>query len=235
MTALLQVRGIEAGYGPAPAIKDVSFSVNAGQVTALLGANGAGKSTTMLTLSGLLKLRAGEVLIGGRSIANMSNDDIVRLGLVQVPQGRQIFPAMTVTENIELGAFVRRREGIDADLDRVLAYFPRLAERRRQLAGTLSGGEQQMLAIGRALMAKPRVLLLDEPSLGLAPVIVDSVYEIVLSLVADGLGIVLAEQNIAMALSVASLVCILRNGAVFASGTGQEMKSSDLIGQAYLG
>jgi len=234
MTALLDVSGIEAGYGPAPAIEGVSFVAKAGEVTALLGANGAGKSTTMMTLSGLLKLRRGEIRIDGRSIGRLTNDQIMQLGLAQVPQGRQIFPQMTVGENVELGAFLRRRQTIKSDLEKVLAYFPRLKERYGQLAGTLSGGEQQMLAIGRALMAKPRILLLDEPSLGLAPVIVESVYDIIRSLTADGLALVLAEQNVAMALAIASQVCILRNGAVFASGTPAQIQAGDLIGQAYL-
>ncbi|ALG73588.1 hypothetical protein VY88_22470 [Azospirillum thiophilum] len=232
---MLSVRGLKAGYGAALAVRDLSFDAGACAVTALLGANGAGKTTTMLAISGLLPVRAGEIRFEGRPAANIGNDRLVRLGIVQVPQGRQVFPQMTVRENLELGAFLRRDGGIAADLDRVFGHFPRLAERAGQAAGTLSGGEQQMLAIGRALMARPKLLLLDEPSLGLAPVVVDAVYAIIRRLAEDGLAILLAEQNVAKALSVASRGFVLENGRVIAAGSSAELGATDFVRKAYLG
>ncbi|CAO3435467.1 ABC transporter ATP-binding protein [Azospirillum doebereinerae] len=232
---MLSVRGLKAGYGAALAVRDLSFDAGACAVTALLGANGAGKTTTMLAISGLLPVRAGEIRFEDRPAANIGNDRLVRLGIAQVPQGRQVFPQMTVRENLELGAFLRRDGGVAADLDRVFGHFPRLAERAGQAAGTLSGGEQQMLAIGRALMTRPKLLLLDEPSLGLAPVVVDAVYAIIRRLAEDGLAILLAEQNVAKALSVASRGFVLENGRVIAAGSAAELGATDFVRKAYLG
>lgn len=232
---MLQVRGLEISYGAAVAVRDASFDVEQRQVTALLGANGAGKTTTMLALSGLLPVCSGTIHFEGVRVDNLNNERLLRLGIVQVPQGRQVFPQMSVLENLELGAFVRRDREIRADLARVFDTFPRLAERAAQMAGTLSGGEQQMLAIGRALMARPKLLLLDEPSLGLAPIVVDAVYEIIGRLVSDGLAILLAEQNVARALSVATRSFILENGTVVASGTRAELTETSFVQKAYLG
>jgi branched-chain amino acid transport system ATP-binding protein len=235
MTVALELDAVEAGYGPVAAIRCISVKAEPRRITALLGANGAGKTSTMLAISGLLAARSGDIRLDGASVATLRNDERVRRGIVQVPQGRQLFPRMTVRENIEMGAFLRRGPQVAADLERVLSYFPAIASRLAQTAGTLSGGEQQMVAIGRALMARPRVLLLDEPSLGLAPVVVDGVYEIVRRLRDDGLTILLAEQNVKMALAVASNVFVLQNGKVSASGGVAEMATNDFIRKAYLG
>jgi branched-chain amino acid transport system ATP-binding protein len=232
---MLSVSGLTLSYGAAVAVRDVSFEVREHEVTVLLGANGAGKTTIMMALSGLLPIRAGDIHLDGHRITGVGNDQLVALGIVQVPQGRQVFPGMTVRENLELGAFLRRDRGVDTDIDRIFAHFPKLAERAGQTAGTLSGGEQQMLAIGRALMGKPRLLLLDEPSLGLAPVVVDAVYAIIAELVRDGLTILLAEQNVAKALSVAARGFVLENGAVIVSGSGAELAATDFVHRAYLG
>ncbi|GGC89483.1 ABC transporter ATP-binding protein [Chelatococcus reniformis] len=232
---MLSVSGLTLSHGAAVAVRDVSFEVREHEVTVLLGANGAGKTTIMMALSGLLPVRAGDIRLDGHRITGAGNDRLVGLGIVQVPQGRQVFPGMTVRENLELGAFLRRDRNVGTDLDRIFAHFPKLAERTGQTAGTLSGGEQQMLAIGRALMGKPRLLLLDEPSLGLAPVIVDAVYDIVAELVRDGLTILLAEQNVAKALSVAARGFVLENGTVIASGSGAELAATDFVHRAYLG
>jgi branched-chain amino acid transport system ATP-binding protein len=232
---MLQVNGLTVSYGAAVAVRDASFEVAPRQVTALLGANGAGKTTTMLALSGLLPVKTGAVHFEGARVENFNNERLLRLGIVQVPQGRQVFAQMSVLENLELGAFVRRDREIKADLARVFDIFPRLAERSDQWAGTLSGGEQQMLAIGRALMARPKLLLLDEPSLGLAPIVVDAVYEIIARLVSDGLAILLAEQNVTKALSVAAKSFILENGTVIASGTSAELAATSFVQKAYLG
>ncbi|MGB3865144.1 MAG: ABC transporter ATP-binding protein [Xanthobacteraceae bacterium] len=232
---MLRVSGITVSYGAAVAVRDASFEVAQRQVTALLGANGAGKTTTMLALSGLLPVRAGTIYFEGVRVDNLNNERLLRLGIVQVPQGRQVFPQMSVLDNLELGAFVRSDREIRTDLARVFEIFPRLAERSRQWAGTLSGGEQQMLAIGRALMARPKLLLLDEPSLGLAPIVVDAVYEIIGRLASDGLAILLAEQNVAKALSVADKSFILENGTVSASGTKDELAATSFVQKAFLG
>lgn len=234
MSAILSLRGVSAGYGPVDAISDVSLKVEAGRVTALLGSNGAGKTTTMMAISGLLKLRSGEVLLDGKPVRKHTNEAMVSAGIVQVPQGRQVFGEMSVRENLLTGAFMHRKGRPESLMDSVLDQFPRLRERMRQSAGTLSGGEQQMLAIGRALMSRPRVLLLDEPSLGLAPVVVDQMYAYVRNLVATGMSVLLAEQSVGKALSVASDVCLLRNGQVFAAGPVEELRHSDLMAEAYL-
>lgn len=232
---MLQVDGLTVSYGAAVAVRGAAFEALPRQVTALLGANGAGKTTTMLALSGLLPIQSGDIVFEGTRVDNFNNERLLRLGIVQVPQGRQIFPQMSVLENLELGAFVRRDREIKTDIARVFDIFARLGERQSQLAGTLSGGEQQMLAIGRALMARPKLLLLDEPSLGLAPIVVDAVYEIIAKLAADGLAILLAEQNVTKALSVAARSFILENGAVIASGTSAELAATSFVQKAYLG
>ena len=232
---MLRVDGLKVSYGAAIAVRGASFEAMPRQVTALLGANGAGKTTTMLALSGLLPVTGGDILFDGTHVTNLGNERLLKLGIVQVPQGRQVFPQMSVLENLELGAFVRRDREIKADLVRVFDYFPQLAERSSQWAGTLSGGEQQMLAIGRALMARPKLLLLDEPSLGLAPLVVDTVYEIIARLAADGLAILLAEQNVAKALSVAAQGFVFENGAVIVAGSSAELAATDFVQKAYLG
>ncbi len=232
---MLRVSGITVSYGAAVAVRDASFDVAQRQVTALLGVNGAGKTTTMLALSGLLPVRAGMIHFEGVRVDNLNNERLLRLGIVQVPQGRQVFPQMSVLDNLELGAFVRNDREIKTDLARVFDIFPRLAERSKQWAGTLSGGEQQMLAIGRALMARPKLLLLDEPSLGLAPIVVDAVYEIIGRLASDGLAILLAEQNVTKALSVAAKSFILENGTVTAGGTKDELAATSFVQKAFLG
>lgn len=232
---MLSVRSLEVRYGASVAVRDVSFDAGEAQVTALLGANGAGKTTTMMALSGLMRVSRGEIRFAGEPTTNLANDRLVRLGIVQVPQGRQVFPHMSVRDNLELGAFLRRDVGIASDLERVFALLPRLAERHRQSAGTLSGGEQQMLAIGRALMARPKLLLLDEPSLGLAPIVVDAVYAVIRNLAAEGLSVLLAEQDTGLALDVAARAYVLESGTIVASGTAAEIASTDEIRRAYLG
>jgi len=232
---MLRVENLTVSYGAALAVRGATFEVLPRQVTALLGANGAGKTTTMLALSGLLSVRGGAVIFNGAHVQNLNNERLVQLGIVQVPQGRQVFAQMSVLENLELGAFVRRDREIRNDMARVFDIFPRLAERSQQSAGTLSGGEQQMLAIGRALMARPKLLILDEPSLGLAPIMVDAVYAIIARLAADGLAILLAEQDVTRALSVAARSFVLENGAVIAGGTGDELAASRFVQKAYLG
>jgi branched-chain amino acid transport system ATP-binding protein len=232
---MLRVENLTVSYGAAVAVRGATFEALPRQVTALLGANGAGKTTTMLALSGLLPARSGDIIFNGARVQNLNNERLVQLGIVQVPQGRQVFAQMSVLENLELGAFVRRDREIKKDMARVFEIFPRLAERSLQSAGTLSGGEQQMLAIGRALMAKPKLLLLDEPSLGLAPIVVDAVYGIIARLAADGLAILLAEQNVTRALSVAARSFVLEDGAVIAGGTAAELAATSFVQKAYLG
>jgi branched-chain amino acid transport system ATP-binding protein len=232
---MLRVENLTVSYGAAVAVRGATFEALPRQVTALLGANGAGKTTTMLALSGVLPARSGDIIFNGARVQNLNNERLVQLGIVQVPQGRQVFAQMSVLENLELGAFVRRDREIKKDMARVFEIFPRLAERSLQSAGTLSGGEQQMLAIGRALMARPKLLLLDEPSLGLAPIMVDAVYEIIARLAADGLAILLAEQNVTRALSVAARSFVLENGSVIAGGTGAELAATSFVQKAYLG
>lgn len=232
---MLRVENLTVSYGAAIAVRGATFEALPRQVTALLGANGAGKTTTMLALSAVLPARSGDIFFNGTRIQNLNNERLVELGIVQVPQGRQVFAQMSVFENLELGAFVRRDREIKKDMARVFEIFPHLAERSLQSAGTLSGGEQQMLAIGRALMARPKLLLLDEPSLGLAPIVVDAVYGIIAQLAADGLAILLAEQNVTRALSVAARSFVLENGVVIAAGTGAELAATSFVQKAYLG
>jgi branched-chain amino acid transport system ATP-binding protein len=236
MSTLLRVDGIEAGYGDLTAVGDVSLEVREGEAVALIGANGAGKTTTLRAVSGLLPLRRGRIEFEGRRLDGLTSAQIVARGIAHVPEGRQLFPTMTVLENLELGARTRAaRARRDESLGRVFDLFPRLQERREQLAGTLSGGEQQMCAIGRGLMACPRLLMLDEPSLGLAPVMVKAIFEDLGRINAQGLTILLVEQNVLRSLQLAHRGYVLENGRVTRSGTGPELLASGHIKQAYLG
>lgn len=235
MEQILKVDNINVYYGAIHAIKGVSFHVNEGEVVTLIGANGAGKSTTLQTISGLLRSKTGSVEFCGANISRLPPHKIVERGLAQVPEGRRIFLQMTVQENLEMGAFTQSGSSVDADLENVYGQFPRLRERRRQVAGTLSGGEQQMLAIGRALMSHPRLLMLDEPSMGLAPILVEQIFEIIRSLHQGGTTILLVEQNAQMALSVADRAYVMETGCITLSGTGKELAESDAVRKAYLG
>ena len=235
MEHLLKVENINVYYGAIHAIKDVSFHVDAGEVVTLIGANGAGKSTTLQTISGLLRSRSGGIEFNGENIGRLPPHRIVERGLAQVPEGRRIFLQMSVQENLEMGAFTRRGGVSEEELERVFEQFPRLKERRRQIAGTLSGGEQQMLAIGRALMSRPQLLMLDEPSMGLAPILVEQIFEIIGKLHRSGTTILLVEQNAQMALSVADRAYVMETGRIGLSGTGRELAESDLVKKAYLG
>ncbi|HJR05102.1 MAG TPA: ABC transporter ATP-binding protein [Methylomirabilota bacterium] len=236
MSTLLRVDGIEAGYGDLTAVGDVSLEVREGEAVALIGANGAGKTTTLRAVSGLLPLRRGRIEFEGRRLDGLTSAQIVARGIAHVPEGRQLFPTMTVLENLELGARTRAaRARRDESLGRVFDLFPRLQERREQLAGTLSGGEQQMCAIGRGLMACPRLLMLDEPSLGLAPVMVKAIFEDLGRINEQGLTILLVEQNVLRSLQLAHRGYVLENGRVTRSGTGPELLASGHIKQAYLG
>ena len=235
MEQILKVDNINVYYGAIHAIKGVSFHVDRGEVVTLIGANGAGKSTTLQTISGLLRSRTGSVDFLGENISRLPPHKIVERGLAQVPEGRRIFLQMTVQENLEMGAYTRSGSGVDEDLEKVFAQFPRLKERRRQVAGTLSGGEQQMLAIGRALMSSPKLLMLDEPSMGLAPILVEQIFDILRRLHENGTTILLVEQNAQMALSVADRAYVMETGSISLSGTGRELAESDQVKKAYLG
>jgi branched-chain amino acid transport system ATP-binding protein len=231
---LLDVAAIEVRYGAIAALKGISFTVREGEIVALLGANGAGKTTTQKTVSGMLRPALGSITFAGRRIDGIPAHELIRLGICHVPEGRHVFPRMTVAENLDMGAF-RFRTVDKTDLDRVLEMFPRLKERYKQQAGTLSGGEQQMLAIGRALMGKPRLLLLDEPSMGLAPLIVAQIFDIVREINDTGVTVLLVEQNAAQALSLADRGYVLETGEIVLEGTGRELLADDRIRAAYLG
>lgn len=237
MGEMLSVKNINVYYGSIHAIKDVSFHVNEGEIVTLIGANGAGKTTTMHAISGLLKLRSGEIDYCGQTISKMEPHKIIRLGLAQVPEGRRVFSGLTVQQNLQMGAYTRRdgKEAIQNDFDMVFDLLPRLKERRNQPAGTLSGGEQQMLAMGRALMSHPKLLMLDEPSMGLAPILVEQIFGIIRELHASGTTILLVEQNAQAALEVADRAYVLETGRVVLSGTGAELMASDQVQKAYLG
>lgn len=232
---MLKVENIHVYYGAIHAVKDVSLEVNEGEIVTLIGANGAGKSTVLQTISGLIRAQRGNIEFLGNSISSTAAHKIVGQGLAQVPEGRRIFLQMTVQENLEMGAFTQGKSNIDADLDHVFKLFPRLLERRRQVAGTLSGGEQQMLAMGRALMSHPKLLMLDEPSMGLAPILVEQIFSIIQEMNKEGTTILLVEQNAQMALSVANRAYVLETGKIALSGTGAELIKSDEIRKAYLG
>ena len=233
-TPLLQVDDIEVRYRAIRALKGVSFDVFEGEIVALLGANGAGKTTTQKTISGMLRPSLGAVTFDGTRIDGIPAHDLIRLGICHVPEGRRVFPRMSVHENLEMGAF-RFKKPDEEVLARVFGMFPRLKERRTQTAGTLSGGEQQMLAIGRALMGKPRLLLLDEPSMGLAPLVVAQIFEIIRQINDEGVTVLLVEQNAAQALGLAHRGYVLETGEIVLSGTGQELLADDRIRAAYLG
>ncbi|NUK29612.1 ABC transporter ATP-binding protein [Parageobacillus sp. VR-IP] len=233
---MLKVESIDVFYGNIQALKGVSLEVKNGEIVTLIGANGAGKSTLLKTISGLLKPKQGDILYEGASIAGKAAQTIVKQGISHVPEGRRIFANMTVEENLELGAFLRKdKQEIQQDFEKVYHLFPRLYERRKQLAGTLSGGEQQMLAIGRSLMARPRLLLLDEPSMGLAPLLVKTIFRIIEEINSFGTTILLVEQNAHMALSVADRAYVIESGRVVLSGTAQELNASEQVKKAYLG
>ena len=232
---MLEVRDLHVYYGEIHALKGVSFSVAEGEIVTLLGNNGAGKTTTLRALSGLLAPRTGDVRLDQTSLLSIAPHDIVQKGITHVPEGRRIFNRLTVTENLEMGAYTRSDRAIGQDMEQVFAIFPRLKERRVQVAGTLSGGEQQMLAIGRALMAKPRLLLLDEPSMGLAPVLVEQIFETVLTINKQGVTILLVEQNAAMALSIAGRGYVLETGRIALEGGAAELADNPEVRRAYLG
>ena len=234
MEEILSVQDINVYYGAIHAIQDVSLTVNEGEIVTLIGANGAGKSTTLQTISGLLRSKTGDIRFCGQSIAHLPSHKIVERGIAQVPEGRRIFLQMTVQENLEMGAFTRSG-GVERDLERVYALFPRLLERKKQIAGTLSGGEQQMLAMGRALMSHPKLMMLDEPSMGLAPILVEQVFSIIRQLHEEGTTILLVEQNAQMALSVADRAYVMETGKIILQGTGAELAQSDQVKKAYLG
>ena len=234
--ALLQVRNLESFYGPVMAIRGVSLDVPEGKVVAVLGANGAGKTTLLRTVSGIMDPEKGEVLLSGEPIQRSDPDSIVRKGVVHVPEGREVFPLLTVGENLTMGAYTRTDEGVDEDMDSVFGYFPILNERARQPAGTLSGGEQQMLAIARGLMARPRIMLLDEPSLGLSPVLVRDIFAIIRRLREErGVTMLLVEQNARMALDIADFGYVLENGQVVMEGSAERLKRNADIQEFYLG
>jgi branched-chain amino acid transport system ATP-binding protein len=230
----LEVDNIEVRYGAIAALKGISFTVGEGEVVALLGANGAGKTTTQKTVSGMMRPHLGSITFDGQRIDGIPAHDLIRLGVCHVPEGRHVFPRMTVAENLEMGAF-RFKTVSRTDLDHVFELFPRLRERNKQQAGTLSGGEQQMLAIGRALMGKPRLLLLDEPSMGLAPLIVAQIFEIVREINASGVTVLLVEQNADKALNLADRGYVMETGTIVLQGTGQELLADDRVRAAYLG
>ena len=233
---MLEVKNLSVHYGMIQAVRNVDFKVNEGEIVSLIGANGAGKSTILKTLSGLIHPSEGEIVYLGENIASTSAKKIVEKGLVQVPEGRHVFPGLTVKENLELGAFLRKdKEAIQKDMEAVFERFPILKERKDQDAQTLSGGEQQMLAMGRALMSRPKLLLLDEPSMGLAPIFIPEIFKIIQEIQKTGTTVLLIEQNAKMALSISNRAYVLETGSVVLSGTGQELLESDEIQKAYLG
>ncbi len=233
---MLEVENVHTYYGKIHALKDISLNVEKGEIVTLIGANGAGKSTTLKTISGLLRPRQGSVRLDGEELTTLLPHKIVTKGVIQVPEGRRIFGQLTVMENLDMGAFTcRDKQQIKTNLDKVFDLFPRLKERRRQVAGTLSGGEQQMLAMGRALMATPQMLLLDEPSMGLAPVLVDSIFDTIRQLHAEGTTILLVEQNARMALQVASRGYVIQTGEVVLSDTAENLQKNEMVRKAYMG
>ena len=236
MSSMLEVKNIQVAYGKIIAVKDVSVTVEKGEIVTLIGSNGAGKSTTLRTISGLIKPKSGEISFNGQRIDGMPGHEIVAMGICHSPEGRRIFPRMTVKENLELGAFLRNNKAeVAADMERVLDLFPRLKERIKQTAGTMSGGEQQMLAVSRALMGDPKLLLLDEPSMGLAPVLVELIFDTIVKIRKQGITILLIEQNATAALEVADRAYVLESGKVKMSGSAKELSSDDKVTKAYLG
>lgn len=234
--ALLELTDVHSYYGNIHALKGISLTVNEGEIVTLIGANGAGKSTTLKTISGIIDPREGRVVLDGEDLVDYRAHDVVGKGVIQVPEGRRIFTRLTVRENLEMGAFLRNdAQEIKADLEKVFALFPRLEERQKQVGGTLSGGEQQMLATGRALMARPRILLMDEPSMGLAPVLVDLIFDTITELNEQGMTILLVEQNALLALEVADRGYVLETGAITLSGDAKDLAANPQVKEAYLG
>lgn len=234
--AMLEVKNIEVCYGMIRAIKGISFEINKGEIVALIGANGAGKTTTLHTVSGLLKPESGQILFNGKDISKIPAHKIVTMGMAHVPEGRRVFQQLTVLENLKLGAYTRRdKKEIENNLKRVYKHFPRLEERKNQVAGTLSGGEQQMLAMGRALMSNPDIVLMDEPSMGLSPLLVKEIFAIIEELHKQGATILLVEQNAKMALSIADYAYVLETGKIAMEGKAKDMLEDDRIKKAYLG
>lgn len=232
----LEIRDLHVSYGGIRALKGIDLTVEEGQIVTLIGANGAGKSTTLRAISGLQKPQSGSILYGGEELVGLPAKEIVRRGIIHVPEGRRVFPDMTVAENLKIGAFLRKdKDGIAGDMDYVYSLFPRLKERSWQPAGTLSGGEQQMLAVGRALMSRPKVLMMDEPSLGLAPLIVKDIFSIIRRVNADGITVLLIEQNANAALRIADYGYVLETGVIALTGTGEELLRNESVREAYLG
>ena len=231
---MLEVSGLNVYYGNIRALKDVSFSVEEGEIMTLIGANGAGKTTTLLTLSGLKKAQSGTIQFLGKDITKTTPQSRVAMGISQSPEGRRVFPGLTVLENLEMGAYLRK-DDFSADMEKVFSYFPRLKERKKQTAGTLSGGEQQMLAMGRALMSRPKLMLLDEPSMGLSPLLVSEIFEIIRRLNENGTTILLVEQNAALALKICHRAAVMETGRIVLAGTGEELSRSPEVQKAYLG
>ena len=231
---MLEVSGLNVYYDNIRALKDVSFSVEEGEIMTLIGANGAGKTTTLLTLSGLKKAQSGTIQFLSKDITKSTPQSRVAMGISQSPEGRRVFPGLTVLENLEMGAYLRK-DDFSADMEKVFTYFPRLKERKKQTAGTLSGGEQQMLAMGRALMSRPKLMLLDEPSMGLSPLLVSEIFEIIRRLNENGTTILLAEQHAALALKLAHRAAVMETGRIVLSGTGEELSRSPEVQKAYLG
>ena len=233
---MLEIHGLRAAYGPVEALRGVDLEVRAGELVCLLGANGAGKSSTLRTISGLVRPTGGRILFDGRPITGLEPSAILEAGIAHCPEGRRVFPYLTVEENLAMGAYVRRdRDGIATDLERVCAHFPILGERRRQAAGTLSGGEQQMLAIGRALMARPRLILFDEPSLGLAPTVVETTFGIIADIRRQGTTVLMVEQNAYLALQMADRGYVMETGRIVLAGAAGELMTNDHVRRAYLG
>lgn len=234
--ALLEINNLEVHYGVIHALKGISFEVNEGEIIALIGANGAGKTTTLHTISGILQASSGNIIYDGKDITKVQAHKIVNLGISQVPEGRRVFAQLSVLENLKLGAFIRKdKDGIEEDLRNIYERFPRLEERKNQLAGTLSGGEQQMLAMGRALMSRPRIILMDEPSMGLSPIYVSEIFDIIKSINKDGTTVLLVEQNAKKALSIADRAHVLETGKIALSGDAKNLMNDDTVKKAYLG
>ncbi|WNO06451.1 ABC transporter ATP-binding protein [Rhodoferax mekongensis] len=233
---LLKVKGLKVAYGGIQAVKGVDFEVHEGELVSLIGSNGAGKTTTMKAITGTLPINAGDIEYLGKSIKGQGPWDLVKQGLAMVPEGRGVFTRMTITENLQMGAYIRNdKEGILADIEKMFTIFPRLRERKDQLAGTMSGGEQQMLAMGRALMSRPKVLLLDEPSMGLSPIMVDKIFEVVKDVYAQGVTVLLVEQNASRALSIANRGYVMESGIVTMTGNAADMLTDPKVRAAYLG
>ena len=234
MSNILEIKGLVVSYGGIEAVKGIDLTVEQGKIVTLIGSNGAGKSTTLKTIAGLVKPKSGSITFQGEPLLGKSTDQIVSRGVTLVPEGRRVFPNLTVEENLRIGAYLRK-ESIRDDLDRVYALFPRLKEREWQMAGTLSGGEQQMLAVGRALMAKPQLVMMDEPSLGLAPIVVRGIFEIIREINRQGITVLLIEQNANMALKVADWAYVMQTGSILMRGPGAELAANEEVKAAYLG